>query len=52
MGAPMFASAPTFDGQWYSVLVTLQGTFSRRIPGVYASKAEADDNARRYISRA
>ena len=52
MGTPMFTSAPTCDGQWYSVLVTLRGTISRVIPGVFASKAEADENARRYTSAA
>jgi len=49
MGSPLFASAPTCDGQWYAVLVTLSGTILRVIPGVFASKADADENARRYI---
>jgi len=51
MGTPMFASAPTCDGQWYAILVTLKGTINSVIPGVFASKAEADKNARRYIDR-
>lgn len=51
MGSPMFASAPTCDGQWYSVLVTLSGAIKDVIPGVFASKAEADRNARRHIGR-
>lgn len=49
MGTPMFASAPTCNGQWYAMLVTLGGTIIRIIPGVFASKAESDENARRYI---
>jgi hypothetical protein len=47
----MFASAPTCDGQWYAMLVTLKGTIAVVIPGVFASKSEADENARRFIGR-
>jgi hypothetical protein len=49
MGSPMFASAPTCDGQWYAMIVNLTGKITRVIPGVFASKAEADENARRYV---
>lgn len=51
MGTPMFASAPTRDGQWYAMLVTLKGAIIDVIPGVFASKADADANARRFIGR-
>ena len=51
MGKPMFASAPTTDGQWYAMILTLRGTILAVIPGMFASKAEADEHARRYIGR-
>jgi hypothetical protein len=51
MGKSMFASAPTSEGQWYAMLVRLNGTIGSVIPGVFASKAQADENARRYIGR-
>lgn len=49
MGTPMFASAPTSDGQWYAMVVRMNGTISGVIPGIFATKAAADDNARRYV---
>jgi hypothetical protein len=49
MGTPMYASAPTCNGQWYSVVVSVRGSIASIIPGVFTSKAEADQNARRFI---
>jgi hypothetical protein len=49
MGSPMFASAPTSDGQWYAMLVRLNGTIGGTIPGTFATKVASDDNARRYV---
>lgn len=49
MGTPMFASAPTSEGQWYSVMVRQNGTIAGVIPGVYATKAAADENAKREV---
>jgi len=51
MGTPMFASAPTADGQWYAVRVTSQGVIRGIIPGLFGSKAESDDSARRYVDQ-
>ena len=50
MGTPMmFASAPTSDGQWYGIRVRLDGTIVDKIPGLFGSKVESDENAKRYV---
>lgn len=49
MGTPMFASAPTSEGQWYAVRVRANGMICGTVPGFFETKSESDDNAKRQV---
>jgi len=51
MGTPMFASAPTSEGRWFAVRVRANGMIGGVIPGLFESKAAADENAKRDVGR-